>query len=83
MLQRWSNDLFVSTPHRVINASGRERFSIPVFYDPDFETVVECLPNCLGAGNPPKYARTIAGEYITAQYDRAYAYRQQARQAVV
>lgn len=78
MLERWSNDLFVSTPHRVVNASGRERFSIPVFYDPDFETVVECLPNCSGPGNPPKYPRTIAGEYITAQYDKAYAYRNRA-----
>lgn len=78
MLERWSNDLFVSTPHRVVNASGRERYSIPVFYDPDFETVVECLPNCSGPGNPPKHPRTIAGEYITAQYDKAYAYRQKA-----
>lgn len=78
MLERWSNDLFVSTPHRVINASGRERFSIPVFYDPDYETVVECLPNCSDRNNPPKYGRTIAGEYITAQYDKAYAYRQRA-----
>lgn len=78
MLERWSNDLFVSTPHRVVNASGRERFSIPVFYDPDFETVVECLPNCSNPGNPPKYPRTMAGEYITAQYDKAYAYRHRA-----
>lgn len=78
MLARWSNDLFVSTPHRVVNASGRERYSIPVFYDPDFETEVECLPNCSGADNPPKYPRTHAGEYIAAQYDKAYAYRQKA-----
>ena len=75
MLERWSNDLFVSTPHRVINASGRERYSIPIFYDPDFETVVECLPNCSSKDNPPKYQQTVAGEYITAQYDKAYAYR--------
>ena len=78
MLARWSNDLFVSTPHRVINASGRERYSIPVFYDPDFETIVECLPNCSSVENPPKYTRTVAGEYITAKYDDAYAYRRQA-----
>lgn len=75
MLERWSNDLFVSTPHRVVNASGRERYSIPMFYDPDFDTAVECLPNCSGPGNPPKYPRTVAGEYITAKYDEAYAYR--------
>lgn len=78
MLARWSNDLFVSTPHRVVNRSGRERYSVPVFYDPDFDTVVECLPNCSGADNPPKYPRAIAGEYITAKYDEAYAYRRPA-----
>jgi isopenicillin N synthase-like dioxygenase len=78
MLERWSNDLFVSTPHRVVNASGRERYSIPMFYDPDFDTFVECLPNCSGPGNPPKYPRTVAGEYITAKYDEAYAYRKKA-----
>ena len=78
MLERWSNDLFVSTPHRVVNASGRERYSIPMFYDPDFDTAVECLPNCSGTGNPPKYPRTVAGEYITAKYDEAYAYRKKA-----
>lgn len=77
MLERWSNDLFVSTPHRVVNASGRERYSIPMFYDPDFDTVVECLPNCSGPANPPKYPRTIAGDYITSKYDEAYAYRKQ------
>lgn len=76
MLARWSNDLFVSTPHRVVNASGRERYSIPVFYDPDYDVVVECLPNCAIAGKPPKYSPIVAGEYITARYDGSYAYRQ-------
>jgi len=76
MLERWSNNLFVSTPHRVVNASGRERYSIPVFYDPDFDVNVECLPNCSSAANPPKYEPINAGEYITARYDGSYAYRQ-------
>jgi isopenicillin N synthase-like dioxygenase len=76
MLARWSNDLFVSTPHRVVNASGQERFSIPVFYDPDFDTEVACLPNCASPDNPAKYEPIIAGKYITAKYDASYAYRQ-------
>jgi len=81
MLARWSNDLFVSTPHRVVNASGQERFSIPVFYDPDFDTVVECLPNCATPDSPPKYEPIIAGDYITAKYDASYAYRQKKQPA--
>ena len=79
MLARWSNDLFVSTPHRVVNASGRERFSIPVFYDPDYDTVVECLANCASSDNPPRYPPIIAGDYITGRYDDTYSYRQPAR----
>ena len=76
MLARWSNDLFVSTPHRVVNASGRERYSIPVFYDPDPDVVVACLPNCSTSTNPPKYKPIVAGDYITSRYDGSYAYRQ-------
>ncbi len=79
MLERWSNNLFVSTPHRVVNASGRERYSIPVFYDPDFDVNVECLPNCSSAANPPRFEPINAGEYITARYDGSYAYRQPAQ----
>ncbi len=79
MLQLWSNDLFVSTPHRVINASGRERYSIATFYDPDFDARVECLPNCASADNPPRHAPLIAGDYISSRYDGSYAYRQPAK----
>jgi isopenicillin N synthase-like dioxygenase len=79
MLQLWSNDLFVSTPHRVINKSGRERYSIPVFYDPDYDAKVECLPNCASAANPPKHAPLVAGDYILSRYDGSYAYRQPAK----
>jgi len=78
MLQRWSNDLFVSTPHRVLNTSGHDRYSIPVFYDPDYDTVVECLPHCATPESPAKHPPIIAGDYITARYDSSYAYRQPA-----
>jgi isopenicillin N synthase-like dioxygenase len=77
MMARWSNDLFVSTPHRVINRSGRERYSIPVFFDPDYETTVDCLPNCASAQNPARYPPIVAGDYITARYDGTYSYRRQ------
>jgi isopenicillin N synthase-like dioxygenase len=75
MLELWSNNLFASTPHRVINASGSERYSIAVFYDPDHDVRVECLPNCSSADNPPRYAPLVAGDYIVSRYNATYAYR--------
>src|SRR6185369_116683 len=75
MLMRWTNDRFVSTQHRVLNPAGRERYSLAFFFDPEFETQVECLPTCQGPGNPPRYPRTTWGEYVTARFDANHAYR--------
>lgn len=43
-LQAYTNDLLVSTGHRVLNWSGRERLSIPFFFSMNFEAVVEPIP---------------------------------------
>lgn len=44
MLDRLTGGTYRSTPHRVLNASGRERLSFPLFYDPDFTATVTPLP---------------------------------------
>lgn len=41
LLARWSNDRFALTLHRVINRSGRAQYSIPVFFEPHTDTVVD------------------------------------------
>jgi isopenicillin N synthase-like dioxygenase len=43
ILQYWSNGRFSSTPHRVINRNGGDRYSIPFFVNPDFGTVIRPL----------------------------------------
>jgi isopenicillin N synthase-like dioxygenase len=41
MLDRMTGGLYRSTPHRVLlNTSGRDRLSMPFFFDPDFEARV-------------------------------------------
>jgi len=43
LMELWSGGYFVSTPHKVENVSGAERYSFPYFAVPQFDTVVEPL----------------------------------------
>lgn len=72
MLRRWTNDRFLSTPHRVLNVSGVERYSIALFFDTNLDQVMTCLPTCQGPGNPAKYEpityRSYLTEFLNANY---------------
>ena len=35
--------------------------------DANVDTVVECVPTCCSADNPPRYAPTTAGEHLLAR----------------
>ena len=69
----WTNDRFRSTPHRVVNRSDEQRYSIPLFYNPGFNTVVECLPSCQSQGNPARYDPIHYGDYLTSIYGRIFS----------
>ena len=43
LLELWSGGYFVSTPHKVVNDTGAERYSFPYFSVPRFDTVVRPL----------------------------------------
>lgn len=44
MLDRLSMGLYRSTPHRVLNATRRDRYSFPFFFDPGFRAEAKALP---------------------------------------
>ncbi len=44
IMARWTNDVFNSSPHRVINKSAsRDRYSVALFFDPNYSSMIECL----------------------------------------
>ena len=54
MLDRLTAGAYKSTPHRVRNESGRERLSLPFFFDPGFDAEIVPLPHLpdrMGADN--------------------------------
>lgn len=82
MLARWTNGRLVSTPHRVINRSGGDRYSLPYFLDPSMDTLIECLPTCTDADHPPQHPPVRYGDYLLERLNRNYDYRKPAEPAV-
>ena len=123
MLERWTNGVCLSTRHRVVNAAGRQRLSMPFFFgaqrigacrrgknaragnlclhvpcslflspfwaacmleltppgrrhrtaEPNFNCVVEPLPQCCSAERPARYGAITAGEYLLSRYADTHA----------
>ena len=66
----WTNGRWRSTVHRVMKppsgstAATQPRLSIPFFTGPHDDARISCLPTCVSATNPAKYAPVSAGEHL-------------------
>ena len=68
LLQRWTNDYFVSTKHRVVNTHiHMPRYSMPHFVDPTPGTIVKNLTN-----EPDKYEPIESKEYLMWRLAQSY-----------
>ena len=76
LTQRWSNDVFRSTKHRVSLPEGdkvrRNRYSVAFFCQPDAEAEITCLPTCQSKDNPPKYPPITSGDYLLSRLQATY-----------
>ncbi len=68
MARRWSNGRLLATPHRVINRTGRERYSVPFFYDPHMNTQIAPLACC----GEPQFEPLLFADYVRAQIEGSY-----------
>ena len=55
LMVRWTNDEYLSTKHRVINTNTVDRYSIPVFFGPSGDALIEVLPTCQSTERPAHY----------------------------
>ena len=72
LLQRWTNDYFLATPHRAVNRSGRERYALAFFCDSNIDWPVAAVPTRVGPGRPQKYPTTYYTDYMTWYQKRTY-----------
>jgi isopenicillin N synthase-like dioxygenase len=72
MLHRLTNGLLISTPHRVINKSSKERYSCPFFYDPNINAVIKPQGNRVSANNPENFEPIIYGDYLKHELKSTY-----------
>ena len=66
---QWTNDRWRSTLHRVLPPARlpdrpNHRRSVAFFHDGDHDALIECLPTCQSADDPPRYPPVTAGEHL-------------------
>jgi isopenicillin N synthase-like dioxygenase len=72
-LERWSNERWSSTLHRVVvppAAAGRDctRRSLAFFHNANWDAVIECLPACSTPDHPPRYEPITAGRHLMDKF---------------
>ncbi len=73
LFARWTNNIYRSTVHRVVNTSGRDRYSVPFFLDGRSDHLVSCIPTCAGERRhfPDTTVRGHLEEMVRRTYEAA------------
>ena len=73
MIQRWTNDYYKATVHRVIPPEHETRCSLPFFFEPNFDTIVVPLDKFCSKDNPPRYEPFHFGDYVERTFRTSYS----------
>ncbi len=72
IIRHWTNNEFLSTPHRVINRTGEARYSIPFFFDPNMHTMISTLPAFIRSDLSSPYNDIMYGDYLLERVQSNY-----------
>lgn len=77
MMQRWTNDRWVSNMHRVatpdnLNDAMSRRMSVGFFINPNYDAEIACIPTCLVPGETARHETITAGSHIRAKIEASH-----------
>ena len=73
LMMRWTNDRWVSTPHRVAvpppsERAASRRLSIAYFVRPNYDAEIACIPSCRAVGEASEYPPTTLAKYSVSRF---------------
>ena len=75
LMERWTNHVFCSTPHRVSvpeEATRKDRCSIAFFCHPNHDHEIRCIDTCTDTAHPPMYEPITAGDHLMERLNATY-----------
>lgn len=75
LMQRWTNDRWRSTLHRVVvppsGAGPNRRQSMAFFHNADVDARIEVIDTCVPPGEQPRHEPVVAGPHLMSKFRRA------------
>jgi isopenicillin N synthase-like dioxygenase len=75
LMQRWTNDRWRSTLHRVVvppaGSGPSRRQSMAFFHNANVDARIEVIPSCVEPGEAPRHEPVLAGPHLMGKFLRA------------